>query len=240
MLTLFKQIFTWWNHQTLGTRLHTFFKGKFVGKDENGNKYYESKNGRRWVIYNGEVDSTKTPNEWFSWIHFTKNKIEKVQDQKKFSWQKSHKPNLTGTDEAYHPKKVKMKIKNINLGKSKILLISIFFYLLTISTIQADDLDYFGKKIDIRILDKLSSKSKLLKLDIGENFSYKNLEIKVLKCKNSKFDDNPEITTYLQVKDSKNSNNDEVFVFNGWTFSSSPSIQVFDHPVYDLWILKCY
>ena len=56
MLTLFKQIFTWWNHQTLGTRLHTFFKGKFVGKDENGNKYYESKNGRRWVIYNGEVD----------------------------------------------------------------------------------------------------------------------------------------------------------------------------------------
>ena len=68
----------------------------------------------------------------------------------------------------------------------------------------------------------------------------KNLEIKVLKCKNSKFDDNPEITTYLQVKDSKNSNNDEVFVFNGWTFSSSPSIQVFDHPVYDLWILKCY
>ena len=100
-----------------------------------------------------------------------------------------------------------MKIKNINLGKSKISLISIFFYLLTI-TVQADDLDYFGKKIDIRILDKLSSKSKLLKLDIGENFSYKNLEIKVLKCKNSKFDDNPEITTYLQVKDTKNSNND--------------------------------
>ena len=106
--------------------------------------------------------------------------------------------------------------------------------------VQADDLDYFGKKIDIRILDKLSSKSKLLNLNIGENFLYKNLEIKVLKCKNSKFDDNPEITTYLQVKDNKNSNNDEVFVFNGWTFSSSPSIQVFDHPVYDLWILKCY
>jgi len=80
MLTLFKQIFTWWNHQTLGTRLHTFSKGKFVGKDENGNKYYESKNGRRWVIYNGEVDSTKIPNEWFSWIHFTKNKIEKVEE----------------------------------------------------------------------------------------------------------------------------------------------------------------
>ena len=130
--------------------------------------------------------------------------------------------------------------KNINLGKSKILIISIFFYLLTIIIVQADDFDYFGKKIDIRILDKLSSKTKLLKLNIGENYLYKNLEIKVLKCKNSKFDDNPEITTYLQVKDNKISNNDEVFVFNGRTFSSSPSIQVFDHPVYDLWILKCY
>ena len=65
---------------------------------------------------------------------------------------------------------------------------------MTIS-VQADDLDYFGKKIDIKILDKLSSKSRLLKLDIGKNFSYKNLEIKVLKCKNSKFDDNQEITT---------------------------------------------
>ena len=133
-----------------------------------------------------------------------------------------------------------MKIKNIDLGKSKIAKISILLYLLSINIVQADDLEYFGKKINIKILDKLSSKSKLLRLDIGENFSYKNLEIKVLKCKNSKFDDNPEITTYLQVKDSKNSNNDEVFVFNGWTFSSSPSIQVFDHPVYDLWILKCY
>ena len=133
-----------------------------------------------------------------------------------------------------------MKIKNINLGKSKIAKITILLFFFMMRTIQADDLDYFGKKIDIRILDKLSSKNKLLKLNIGENFLYKNLEIKVLKCKNSKFDDNPEITTYLQVKDSKISNNDEVFVFNGWTFSSSPSIQVFDHPVYDLWILKCY
>ncbi len=133
-----------------------------------------------------------------------------------------------------------MKIKSIDLGKSKITIISVLFYLFTISIVDADDLDYFGKKIDIRILDKLSSKSKLLKLNIGENFLYKNLEIKVLKCKNSKFDDNPEITTYLQVKDNKISNNDEVFVFNGWTFSSSPSVQVFDHPVYDLWILKCY
>ena len=100
--------------------------------------------------------------------------------------------------------------------------------------------NYFGKKVDIQILDKLSSKNKLVKINIGEEFIFKNLILKVLKCKNSKFDDNPEITSYLQVKDINNQNNNEVFVFNGWTFSSSPSIQVFDHPVYDLWILKCY
>ena len=103
MLTLFKQIFTWWNHQTLGTRLHTFLKGKFVGKDQYGNKYYESKNGRRWVIYNGEVDSTKIPNEWFSWIHFTKNRLENLHKFEKYSWQKPHQNNMTGTKDSYHP-----------------------------------------------------------------------------------------------------------------------------------------
>ena len=68
-----------------------------------------------------------------------------------------------------------MKIKNIDLGKSKISKISILIYLLLISMVQADDLDYFGKNIDIRVLDKLSSKSKLLKLDIGKNFSNRSL-----------------------------------------------------------------
>ena len=104
----------------------------------------------------------------------------------------------------------------------------------------AEEKIYFGKIVDIKILDKLSSKNKLLKLKIGEDYIFKNLILKVLKCKNSEFDDNPEITSYLQVRDLNNKNNNEVFVFNGWTFSSSPSIQVFDHPVYDLWILKCY
>ena len=78
MLTIIKEIFTWWNRQTLGTRIFTTFFGKFVGKDEYGNKYYESKKGRRWVIYNGEVEASKIPNEWYSWIHFTKNKIENL------------------------------------------------------------------------------------------------------------------------------------------------------------------
>ena len=134
-----------------------------------------------------------------------------------------------------------MFTKNINLGKNKFFyLILILFINFLITLVYADDEIYFGKKVDVQILDKLSSKNKLVKINIGEEFIFKNLVLKVLKCKNSKFDDNPEITSYLQVKDINNQNNNEVFVFNGWPFSSSPSIQVFDHPVYDLWILKCY
>ena len=134
-----------------------------------------------------------------------------------------------------------MYIKNTNLGKNKFLylILIIIINFLTIFAYSEDEI-YFGKKVDVQILDKLSSKNKLIKINIGEEFIFKNLVLKVLKCKNSKFDDNPEITSYLQVKDINNENNNEVFVFNGWTFSSSPSIQVFDHPVYDLWILKCY
>tara|TARA_B100000282_G_scaffold156218_1_gene112583 strand:+ start:337 stop:738 length:402 start_codon:yes stop_codon:yes gene_type:complete len=133
-----------------------------------------------------------------------------------------------------------MIIKNTNLGKSKFYLIIILIVQFVTILSYANDNIYYGKTVDIKILDKLSSKNKLIKIKVGEDYVFKNLSLKVLKCKNSKFDDNPEITSYLQVKDLNNKNNNEVFVFNGWTFSSSPSIQAFDHPVYDLWILKCY
>ena len=134
-----------------------------------------------------------------------------------------------------------MITKNINLGKNKYFFLSlILLFLSQISTVYPEDEIYYGKMVDVKILDKLSSKNKLIKIKIGEDYIFKNLSLKVLKCKNSKFDDNPEITSYLQVRDLNNKNNNEVFVFNGWAFSSSPSIQVFDHPVYDLWIQKCY
>ena len=107
MLTIFNKIFTWWNQDTFGTRIKTILSGKFVGKDSFGNKYYESKKGKRWVIYNGEVDASKIPVEWYSWIHFTPNKIEKDHNLKKYQWQKSHQENLTGTKEAYFPNKNK-------------------------------------------------------------------------------------------------------------------------------------
>ena len=102
---MIKEIFTWWNKQTFGTRINTIFFGKLVGEDTSGNKYYESKSGKRWVIYNGEVDATKIPNEWYSWIHHLSNKIENNQQLKKFSWQKKNIPNQTGTSKAFHPNK---------------------------------------------------------------------------------------------------------------------------------------
>ena len=107
MLTFFRKIFTWWNRDTLGTKIKTILFGKFVGKDSFGNKYYESKNGKRWIIYANEIDASKIPVEWYSWIHFTPNKIEKNHDLKKYSWQKPHKPNLTGTKDSYYPNKNK-------------------------------------------------------------------------------------------------------------------------------------
>ena len=97
-----------------------------------------------------------------------------------------------------------------------------------------------GSHTSLKILDKISSKNTLLKLRNGNLIKYKDLSTKSLKCKNSEFDDNPEITAYIQVKDLTNKNNDEVFVFNGWMFSSSPSIKPFDHPVYDIWLVSCY
>ncbi len=104
MLTAIKEIFTWWNQQTIGTRLTILFFGKFIGKDTFGNKYYETKKGKRFVIYSNEVDASKIPGEWYSWMHFTPNKIENVHEFKKYEWQKSHQSNLTGTNKSYSPK----------------------------------------------------------------------------------------------------------------------------------------
>ena len=134
--------------------------------------------------------------------------------------------------------------KNIQAGKINFLIILFCFFSLSLihSSIAIENNDTLleGNFIEIKILDKVSSKNNLLKIKIGEAKKYKNILIKSLKCKNSEFDDNPEITAYLQVKDLTIDNNDEVFVFNGWTFSSSPTINPFDHPVYDIWLIKCY
>ena len=131
--------------------------------------------------------------------------------------------------------------KNILAGNNKfnfyLFIFLVYFFLINLS-VAKDNIE--GTFTDIKILDKISSKNTLLKLKNGELITFKNLSIKSLKCKNSEFDDNPEITAYVQVKDLTDKNNNEVFVFNGWMFSSSPSITPFDHSVYDVWLIKCY
>jgi len=131
--------------------------------------------------------------------------------------------------------------RNTQVGKNNfklIYLVFLFYFCLALNSNAKNNLE--GTFTDIKILDKISSKNTLLKLKNGELIKFKDLSIKSLKCKNSEFDDNPEITAYIQVRDLTNKNNDEVFIFNGWMFSSSPSIAPFDHSVYDVWLVKCY
>jgi hypothetical protein len=133
--------------------------------------------------------------------------------------------------------------RNIQVGKINYLLILIYFFLITSISpafTSKKSKNISGRFTEIKILDKVSSKSNLLKLKVGEEKKFKNLLIKSLKCKKSEFDDNPEITAYIQVKDLINKDNNEVFIFNGWTFSSSPAVNPFDHAVYDIWLIKCY
>ncbi len=130
--------------------------------------------------------------------------------------------------------------KNILVGKkNSFFLYFLIFFFISISISHSKN-QLEGSFTEIKILDKISSKNILLKLKNGQLLKFKDLSIQSLKCKNSEFDDNPEITAYIQVRDLSNKNNDEVFVFNGWMFSSSPSIKPFDHPIYDVWLVKCY
>ena len=131
--------------------------------------------------------------------------------------------------------------KNTIVGKIKfkILFLTLFLSLnFYFSLNSATELE--GNFTEIKVLDKISSKNKLVKLENGIEIQHKDLSIKSMKCKNSEFDDNPEITAYIQVKDMSKKNKNDVFVFNGWMFSSSPSIAPFDHPVYDIWLVRCY
>ena len=131
--------------------------------------------------------------------------------------------------------------RNTQVGKNNfklIYLVFLFYFCLVLNSNAKSNLE--GTFTDIKILDKISSKNELVKLINGEELVYKDLAIKSMKCSNSEFDDDPEIKAYIQVRDLTLNDNDKVFVFNGWMFSSSPSIAPFDHPVYDIWLINCY
>ena len=131
-------------------------------------------------------------------------------------------------------------VKNTRPGKINFFINFLFvFFCFTFHAISSDKNENLKKYTEIKILDKISSKNISLKLTNGKNFEYSDLQIKSIKCKHSEFDDDPEIIAYVQVRDLSNKKNDEVYVFNGWMFSSSPSINPFDHPVYDIWLTGC-
>ena len=130
--------------------------------------------------------------------------------------------------------------KNIKVGRNRNKLISLILFLFLFSSKSYSSTALEGSQTYIKILDKISSKNTLLKLKNTNEVKYKDLLIKSMKCTNSEFDDNPEIKAYIQVSDLTNNNKDDVYVFNGWMFSSSPSIAPFDHPVYDIWLVGCY
>ncbi|MCH2546710.1 MAG: NADH:ubiquinone oxidoreductase subunit NDUFA12 [Alphaproteobacteria bacterium] len=94
---------------TVGTKLHTWLKGKYVGNDEFGNKYYElrkaPKRGRhtRWVMYKGLPEASKVPAYWHGWLHYTHDAPMNVEESQRWDWQKPHLPNLSGTKYAYVP-----------------------------------------------------------------------------------------------------------------------------------------
>tara|TARA_B100001057_G_scaffold474156_1_gene539376 strand:- start:447 stop:851 length:405 start_codon:yes stop_codon:yes gene_type:complete len=130
--------------------------------------------------------------------------------------------------------------KNIKVGNSLNLFLLIYLFTIFITFKINAEINLDGNYTDIKILDKISSKNELIKLANDKEFIYKDLAIKSIKCTDSKYDDNPEVKAYIQVRDLTKKDRNNVFVFNGWMFSSSPSIAPFDHPVYDIWLVRCY
>ena len=103
------------------------------------------------------------------------------------------------------------------------------------SSIENSDKIY----INIEALDKITAKTSSIRLAVGEKSFFGSLEIKALKCQLLQNDDSTDTVAYLQVKDLSKKDNNQVFIFNGWTFASSPTLQSLDHPIYDLWITSC-
>tara|TARA_A100000164_G_C21710953_1_gene678213 strand:+ start:218 stop:727 length:510 start_codon:yes stop_codon:yes gene_type:complete len=95
------------------------------------------------------------------------------------------------------------------------------------------------KLVNLMGLDKITAKTSLIDIKIGETKKFGLLEIKAIKCGNSNDEKKPGKVAYIQVKDLSDNQNEKIFIFNGWTFSSKPSLTPIDHPIYDIWLLGC-
>lgn len=103
-MSLFTEIFSWWGSSTWGTRLYTWRFGTPVGEDGFGNVYFEGDGGRRWVRYAGDADASAIPPGWHGWMHYRTDTPPAREDYAPREWEKPHRPNLTGTAEAYLPR----------------------------------------------------------------------------------------------------------------------------------------
>ena len=121
----------------------------------------------------------------------------------------------------------KIEDKNITLNKS--------FNISSEPKSLKDDKVY----INLTALDKITAKTSSIRLAVGDKKFFGSLEIQALKCQLSESSDTSDTVAYIQVKDLSAKDNNQVFLFNGWTFASSPTLQSIDHPIYDLWITSC-
>ncbi|MGV6811110.1 MAG: NADH:ubiquinone oxidoreductase subunit NDUFA12 [Brevirhabdus sp.] len=104
ILSFLNRAVTWWNGQTLGTQLFTARKGVKVGEDEDGNVFYQTRDGkRRWVIYNGLAEASRVSPDWHGWLHFTWNEPPTEKPLAHKAWEKPHEENHTGSMLAYVP-----------------------------------------------------------------------------------------------------------------------------------------
>lgn len=103
-MSVFSELFTWWNGNTIGTRLYTWRKGKLVGEDAAGNCYYQDSSGaRRWVTYNGISEASSVSADWHAWLHHNADVPPNEEEYEPKEWQQEHRPNMTGTAQAYRP-----------------------------------------------------------------------------------------------------------------------------------------
>jgi NADH:ubiquinone oxidoreductase subunit len=104
VLNVLKRAAAWWDSQTLNTQLYTWRKGVRVGEDEQGNIFYETRDGkRRWVIFSGEAEASRVSPDWHGWLHHTWNEPPTKKPMVHKAWEKPHQVNLTGSPQAYAP-----------------------------------------------------------------------------------------------------------------------------------------
>jgi hypothetical protein len=111
--------------------------------------------------------------------------------------------------------------------------------ILKIKSKKKTDIGTSETVVKFRALDKITAKTSDIAIIVGKKKRVGHLEILPKKCTKSQGGNNKGVVAYIQVKDLSERKSDKVFVFNGWTFSSSPSLKEFDHPIYDLWLTGC-